>query len=72
MYSFKSIDEFQEVKKDLEQAFNTYSMDLKYLITSQKHDPTVLKHPKRGNARIERTLGVLWDVVEDSTICTAP
>ena len=68
MYSFKSIDEFQEVKKDMEQAFHAYSMDLKYLITSQKHDPAVLKHPKRGNTRIERTLGVLWDVVEDTII----
>ena len=68
MYSFQSVDEFQEVKKDMEQAFHAYSMDLKYLITSQKHDPEVLKHPKRGNTRIERTLGVLWDVVDDTII----
>ena len=49
MYSFQSVDEFQEVKKDMEQAFHAYSMDLKYLITSQKHDPEVLKHPQELN-----------------------
>ena len=49
-------------------AFQEYSMDLKYLITSQKPDPTVIEHPKRGNARIERTLGILWDVVEDTIL----
>ena len=68
MYSFKTIQEFREVKKDMEQAFQEYSMALKYLITSQKHDPTVLEHPKRGNARIEHTLGILWDVVEDTIV----
>ena len=52
----------------MEQAFQEYSMDLKYLITSQRHDPTVLEHPKSGNARIERTLGIQWDVVEDTIL----
>ena len=68
MYSFKTIEEFQEVKEDMERAFQEYSMEIKYLVTSQKHDPAVLEHPKRGNARIERTLGILWDVVEDTIV----
>ena len=46
LYSFKSIKEFQEVKEDMERSFQEYSMELKYLITSQKHDPAVLEHPK--------------------------
>ena len=68
MYSFKTVEEFQEVKKDMEKAFQEYSMELKYLVTSQKYDPAVLEHPKRGNVRIERTLGILWDVVEDTIL----
>ena len=55
LYSFKSVEEFQEVKNDMERSFQEYLMPLKYLITSQKHDPNVLTHPKRGNAKIERT-----------------
>ena len=43
-------------------------MELKYLVTSQKYDPAVLEHSKRGNVRIERTLGILWDVVEDTIL----
>ena len=40
-------------------------MDFKYIITSQKYDPEVLKHPKRGSTKIERPLGLLWNVVDD-------
>ena len=71
MYSFQSVNEFEKVKQDMEQAFSSYSMDLKYLITSQKYDPEVLKHPKRGSTKIERTLGLLWNVVDD-TITALP
>merc|ERR1712215_190401 len=68
MYSFKTVQEFQEVKKDMENAFQEYSMEFKYLVSSQKHDPAVLEHPKRGNVRIEHTLDILWDIVEDTIL----
>ena len=71
LYSFKSVEEFHEVKADMEKSFEEYSMPLKYLITSQKWDSNVLNNPKRGNAKVERTLGILWDIAED-TILAVP
>ena len=49
MFSFKTVNEYSEVKKDLIKSFDTYSMGLKYCITSREHDPNVLNHPVRGN-----------------------
>ena len=48
--------------------FEEYSMPLKYLITSSKWDPNVLNDPKRGDSRVERTMGILWDVLEDTVL----
>ena len=39
MYSFRTIEEYQEVKSDLIKSFDAYSMNLKYCITSQENDP---------------------------------
>ena len=46
-------------------------MGLKYCISSQKFDPMVLEHPKRGPEVVEKTMGLLWNVVED-TITAIP
>ena len=70
MFSFQTVNEFQEVKKDLVKSFDTYSMGLKYCITSKEHDPNVLNHPARGPEEIEKTLGLLWSVVEDKIKAT--
>ena len=45
-------------------------MGLKYCIASKKHDPNVLNHPARGPEEIEKTLGLLWSVVEDTITAT--
>ena len=59
LYSFKTVEEFHEVKADMEKSFEEYSMPLKYLITSAKLDPNVINHLKRGDTRVEKTLGIL-------------
>ena len=38
LFSFPTLKEYLEVKKDIEKAFTTYSMPLKYTITRQKYD----------------------------------
>ena len=44
---------------------------MKYLITSLEHDPNVMEDPKRGANKKEKTMGLLWDIIED-TILTLP
>ena len=56
MFSFQTVKEFQEVKKDLVKSFDTYSMGLKYCITSQEYDPNVLNNPARGHEEIEKNI----------------
>ena len=70
MFSFETIEEFKAVKEDLTRSFETYSMNLKYCITSQKYDPSILSHPVRGPEEVEKTLGLLWSVVEDTLTAT--
>ena len=70
MFSFETIEEFEAVKKDLTKSFETYSMNLKYCITSQEHDPDILNHPARGPETVEKTLGLLWSVVDDTLTAT--
>ena len=41
-------------------------MDLKYCITSKEYDEEVLNHPVRGNEETEKTLGLIWSVVNDT------
>ena len=71
LYSFKSKKEYLEVKEDLERSFDRYSMGLKYCITSKKHDETVLEHPTRGPEDVEKMMGILWSISED-TITAIP
>ena len=66
MYSFRTIEEYKEVKSDLIKSFDAYSMNLKYCITSQENDPNVLSNPARGPEEVEKTLGLLWSVVQDT------
>ena len=46
-------------------------MNLKYCITSQENDPNVLDNPARGPEEVEKTLGLLWSVVQD-TVTAVP
>ena len=46
-------------------------MPLKYCITNQENDANVLDHPTRGPERIEKMLGIHWDIIED-TITAIP
>ena len=71
MYSFKTLKEYNEVKADLQESFNRYSMSLKNCITAQKYDEKVLEHPNTGAETIEKTMGLLWSVTED-TITAIP
>ena len=68
LYSFQTLEEYEKVKKDLEESFSKYSLPLKYLITSVENDPKVMEDPKRGPDKIEKTMGLLWDIVEDTIL----
>ena len=59
------------MKKDLKETFERYSLPLKYLISSQEHEPDVMKNPKRGPNQIEKTMGLLWNIIDD-TISAVP
>ena len=71
MYSFASFEEYKEVKKDIELAFKTYSMPLKYTITAEKYDDKVLENTERGDSPVEKMLGIIWNL-EDDTIIALP
>ena len=71
MYSFKTVEEFYAVKEDLISSLDRYSMSLQYCISSKQVDPEVLQHPKRGPEIVEKTMGLLWDELED-TIMAVP
>ena len=49
----------------MEESFTKYNLPLKYLITSLEHDPNVMEDPKRGANKIEKTIFLLWDIIED-------
>ena len=68
LYSFQTLEEYEQVKKDLEESFSKFSLPLTYLITSVEHDPKVMEDPKRGPNKIEKTMGLLWDIVEDTIL----
>ena len=67
---FKSRKEFEEVKEDLTQSLEKYFMGLKYCISSKQFDPKVMEYPKRGPEVIEKTMGLLWNVVDDTITAT--
>ena len=71
LYSFETQEEYEEVKKDLKETFERYSLPLKYLISNQEHEPDVMKNPKRGPNQIEKTMGLLWNIIDD-TISAVP
>ena len=52
----------------MEKSFTQFSFPLKYLITSAEWDPNVLQNPNRGPNKIERTIGLLWDIVGDTIL----
>ena len=66
LYSFQTLEEYEEVRKDMEESFSKYNLPLKYFITSFENDPNVMENPKRGPNKIEKTMGLLWDIVEDT------
>ena len=64
-YSFKTKNEFYEVKKDLMQAYSTYDINLKYLISTQQYDKDVLKNEERGPDEYENLFGLKLHLVKD-------
>ena len=66
MHSTETLQEYVEIKEDLEASFSKYSMDLKYVITSLEHDPSVLDNQSRGPQVEERLLGLNWDLRTDT------
>ena len=46
-------------------------MRLKYCITSKEYDKTVLEHPTRGPEDVEKMMGILWSIPND-TITAVP
>ena len=71
LYSFETPQEYEEVKQDLKKTFERYSLPLKYLISTQEFEPEVMKNPKRGPNQIEKTMGLLWNIIDD-TISALP
>jgi hypothetical protein len=45
--------------------FSTYSLPLKYVITSGKYDSEVLEDPIRGAETVKKCLGIQWDIQTD-------
>ena len=66
VYSFATLDEFLASKQDLDNAFSTFSLPLKYIISSCQHDPEALAHQDRGSDPVERLLGLNWNLLQDS------
>ena len=60
MYYFKS--------RDL--CLDKYSMGLKYCISSKQFDARVLENQNRGPEIIEKTMGLLWNVLDDTITAT--
>ena len=58
MFSTETKEEYPEIKEDLLTAFDKYSLNLKYVITSTEYDPEVLEDEGRGHDPIERLLGL--------------
>ena len=55
----------------MKETFERYSLPLKYLISTQEFEPEVMKNPKRGPNQIEKTMGLLWNIIDD-TISALP
>ena len=70
MYSFKSNKGFLEVKDDLEKSFDKFSIGLKYCITCKEYNEKVLEHQTRGAEDIEKMMGILWSISEDTITAT--
>ena len=66
VYSFATLDEFLASKEDLDNAFSTFSMPLKYLISCCQYDPEALTNEDRGSDPVERLLGLNWNLVQDT------
>ena len=66
VFSFRTLEEYLASKADLNDAFKTYSMPLKYIITSCNFDPDVLADEARGPDPCERLLGLNWSLLDDS------
>ena len=49
----------------------TFVEDSHLCITSKQHDKTVLEHPTRGPEDVEKMMGILWQISED-TITAIP
>ena len=64
-YSFKSKDQFEIVKQDLESAYSTYSLPLKYIVSIEKYDKEVFTNKERGEDKVENLFGLKLDLVED-------
>ena len=46
-------------------------MNLKHCNTSQNYDPDVMSHPKRSPEIMEKTIGQLWSVIDDTITATS-
>ena len=46
-------------------------MPLKYTITAKKYDDKVLENTERGDSPVEKMLGIIWNL-EDDTIIALP
>ena len=57
LYSFETQEEYEEVKKDLEESFSRFNFPLKYLISTTEYEPKMMENPKRGPNRIEKNNG---------------
>ena len=68
LHSTETVEEYQELKDDLVNSFQTFSMPLKYCVISVKHDPKVLDDPVRESMPQEKMLGIIWDLESDTIV----
>ena len=54
------------VKKDIEEAFDKFSLPLKYTITNLDVDPTITAKYKLFDGHIERQMGLNWDIANNT------
>ena len=68
VFSFKTVDEYEHVKKELQESYSHYNLPLKYLVTSQRWDPNVLQSKDRGSDPKENLFGLVLDLSTDELI----
>ena len=64
--SFHTKKEFFDTSVDIARASAEVGLKVKYILTSEKVDPAVLKNNDRVNDETEKIIGLIWDIKHDT------